>query len=395
MRGETGEVGGEQTGDAKRQSSSGLNMNVLLGRLLLLTACAIVVVAAGTTTVAAQEPEVELTASCNPSRVATDVDALITCQFVATNRGATPLPRARLMFAPSPDLLIPSYHFLSYRLNGVDQPHRSYDIVYSFGDIAPRGSSAILLEIVVRGSRRFGADAQLYQESDAVIAEGPNAGKLASPLVLDQEQVAIDVGGPPPPLALQAVQSGRFPYDPALPVVVRATNTTALPLAAARLEATYSCYSTRPDGGGEFDAPPIRMDVGTIGPSEEVERELAPSQPPDTVCQSLIVMAHATADNQSFRTPLFTYIGCPPDADCFFDAAQGSDVAAAAMAADEFSATITRASESIARTDQQSGPDEAAVASDNARESFPWWVLGLVAGIVVVGGVVARRRLRP
>lgn len=105
-----------------------------------------------------------LAAGCEPRDRPSGVDVLLTCTFTARNTGSSTIENAALGFQPAQGLDIPDrYYFWSWRLDaGPAQPAHPGQLSYEMGDIPHGGSRLLKVEVIVRASRRSGADAVLY-----------------------------------------------------------------------------------------------------------------------------------------------------------------------------------------------------------------------------------------
>jgi len=131
-----------------------------------------------------------LAASCEPRDRPSGVDVLLTCTFTARNTGPSTIENATLGFQPSQGLDIPDrYYFWSWRLDsGPPQPAHPGQLSYEMGDI-PRGGTRLLeIEVIVRASRRSGAD--------AVLSTGGGSDELARTKLAGEVSTAVttDVG---------------------------------------------------------------------------------------------------------------------------------------------------------------------------------------------------------
>jgi hypothetical protein len=92
---------------------------------------------------------------------------LVTCTAAARNTGSTTLQGAQLEFLPAANLPPPDiYLFWSETRDGVRSVPEMGDLTYDFGDIAPGATSTIALDVIVRSTHDFGADAALLAQPD-------------------------------------------------------------------------------------------------------------------------------------------------------------------------------------------------------------------------------------
>jgi hypothetical protein len=231
-----------------------------MAALAVATGLSFVLTAAGQT-----QGSAELDFGCGARTVvASGEPTLVTCTAEARNTGSTTLQGARLEFLPAPNLPPPDlYVFWSETHDGVRSIPSLGDLTYDFGDVAPGATSTIVLEVIVRSTHDFGADASLVAQPDrreyarttirgSVGAEGIER----VPITLAREDAATG----PPTIAVYRLtieNPGRSEFgsvsaeiSPGADVIVRSGG-------------------WRPSGPGRVSA-----DLGALAPGEELKREL-------------------------------------------------------------------------------------------------------------------------
>ena len=131
-------------------------------------------------------PDVVLEHRCTPPSLPADVDTLVTCTFTARNGGRDTLRDAFLGFQPSGSTPIPdSYYFFRATHDGVELEVSDGRLTYPFGDIPPDSQSTLEVQVIVRSSHAYAADAVLVagagQDELARITLGGDVAGNASP----------------------------------------------------------------------------------------------------------------------------------------------------------------------------------------------------------------------
>ena len=133
--------------------------------IALVMALLVLAVASGASfVVKAQEPAraATLEYECRPAAIPTAIDTLVSCTFTARNTGSTPINAARVTFLASSGRLPDAYYFLSAGAKGIaDAPVSEGQLDYAIGDLAPGAMNTLSIEVIIRSSEPYAADAVL------------------------------------------------------------------------------------------------------------------------------------------------------------------------------------------------------------------------------------------
>ncbi|MBF6600768.1 MAG: hypothetical protein IVW36_09690 [Dehalococcoidia bacterium] len=202
---------------------------------------------------------------CDPPTLPSGVDTLVQCKITARNTGTTMLPNALLSIAAMPNLAIPdAYYFFRVTRDGVDQPLNEGTLGYAYGDLAPGASSTLALDVIVRATQAYGAQAQL---------QAGGSGDLLASVPLGADVTAA----PPPPLAVTLALRGG-PLGPAPPVFdLRVRNDSGAAMTGVRIDlAVDKTAALAPAAGWTAGAAPGHMtfSLGDLAPGKSIEQTL-------------------------------------------------------------------------------------------------------------------------
>lgn len=108
-----------------------------------------------------------LDVACTGTPIPSGIDTVTRCTFTARNIGSTPLDKLKLTLAATQNLAIPDrYYFFAATRDGQPLAIAPGDLEYAFNDLAPGVQSVIVLTIIIRSTRTYGADAILVRRSE-------------------------------------------------------------------------------------------------------------------------------------------------------------------------------------------------------------------------------------
>ncbi len=209
------------------------------------------------------------------------VPTLLTCTAVAGNPGADTLKGARMEFVPARGLPPPDFYlFWSKTHDGVRTTPAPSDLTYEFGDIAPGGSSTIVLEVIVESRQGFGADVALVAD--------PNQTEYGRTTV----RGAAGTGAPDPlPITLARA---AYPEEATPATTYRLTikSRQAVPYDSVSVELAPGAGVVKSSGWTPSGMGRVSAEFGPLAADAEIERDIT-IVPPDQECltvQAVVVV---------------------------------------------------------------------------------------------------------
>ena len=135
--------------------------------IIVVILLALILVSGGSMVVRAQDVgSATLERQCAPEELQSGVDTLLRCTFTARNTGSVPLAGATVEFQATSGALPDAYYFWSAARDRLPLPVFEGQLDYPFGDIAAGASSSLDIEVIVRSTHAFAADAVLLAGAD-------------------------------------------------------------------------------------------------------------------------------------------------------------------------------------------------------------------------------------
>ena len=103
---------------------------------------------------------------CGPTSIPSGIDTLVRCTFTAHNTGSAVLRDVRLTFQPGAGSLPDAYYFFGATLDAKPLSINETQTDYELGDLAPDARATLVIDVIVRASHSYVAEAVLTAAPD-------------------------------------------------------------------------------------------------------------------------------------------------------------------------------------------------------------------------------------
>jgi hypothetical protein len=210
------------------------------------------------------DPSATLEYDCSPTPIPSGIDTLVSCTFTAHNTGSAALRDVRLTFQPGAGSLPDAYYFFGATLDARPLSINETQTDYELGDLAPDARAKLVIDVIVRASHSYVAEAVLTADPDmtelARVTVAGTPGGNATALSVKLAPAVGGYDGEPRILFLLTIENhGRTPIRQATGEAAYASDLEMPPTGEGtgytewRIDRPgHAVYAAQYEGGGEI-----------------------------------------------------------------------------------------------------------------------------------------------